>query len=213
MSHGEEEPEHLPEPAQPPAPISSKSEPALPPHPLDSEWYMRVEDTEYGPFSGHKMKEFVSDGRLTQSTEVKRRHGVSWIVAKTDATLKDLFADHHQPQTMVTAPIPSTAQTGNNSPVIQIHNNIGSTAPRSTVILDPGADKSPGLALFLSLFIVGLGQIYNGEVLKGVLMFFGCILLWIVMLGWIINIWSIIDAYQRAKELRTKYLISLGSSF
>ena len=65
------------------------------------------------------------------------------------------------------------------------------------VTLNP---KSPSLALLLSFFIVGLGQIYNGQLGKGILMFFGCIFLWFFYLGWIVNIWSIIDAYQYSKK-------------
>jgi TM2 domain-containing membrane protein YozV len=41
---------------------------------------------------------------------------------------------------------------------------------------------------------------YNGEVGKGFLMLIGCVLLWTVMLGWILNIWAIIDAYSVASR-------------
>ena len=60
--------------------------------------------------------------------------------------------------------------------------------------------KSPGLAGVLSFLVVGAGQIYNGEAGKGVIMFFGCIFLWLVLLGWIVNIWAIVDAYTTADK-------------
>ncbi len=46
---------------------------------------------------------------------------------------------------------------------------------------------------------------YNGQVGKGFLMMFGCILLWSVMLGWIINIWAIVDAYTVANRKHDAY--------
>jgi TM2 domain-containing membrane protein YozV len=61
--------------------------------------------------------------------------------------------------------------------------------------------KDPTLAAVLSLLIVGLGQLYNGQVGKGIVMFIGCVLLWCVFLGWIINIASIIDAYKTAEKI------------
>jgi TM2 domain-containing membrane protein YozV len=74
------------------------------------------------------------------------------------------------------------------------------------------ADKSPGIALVLSLLIVGLGQLYNGDVFKGIMMFIFCILLRTIFLGWIINIWSMIDAYSRAKEQRARHQLWQASA-
>jgi TM2 domain-containing membrane protein YozV len=50
------------------------------------------------------------------------------------------------------------------------------------------------LAAICSFFIPGLGQLVQGRLLKALLMFVLAILLWIVWMGWIIHIWSIIDA-------------------
>ena len=66
-----------------------------------------------------------------------------------------------------------------------------------------GADKSPALACILSLLIVGLGQMYNGRIGKGIAMMLGAIVLWAILLGWIIQIWSVIDAYSEAKSKRS----------
>jgi TM2 domain-containing membrane protein YozV len=61
--------------------------------------------------------------------------------------------------------------------------------------------KNPGVALILSLLIVGVGQFYNGDAKKGVLMLIGAVVLGVftLSLGWFaIAIWSAIDAYQVA---------------
>lgn len=60
--------------------------------------------------------------------------------------------------------------------------------------------KNPTLAAFLSFLIVGVGQIYNGDVLKGILLFIACVLLSFTVIG-AFGIWGygIYDAYQVAK--------------
>ncbi len=73
----------------------------------------------------------------------------------------------------------------------------------------------PQAAALLSLFVPGLGQIYNGEILRG--------LFWLVvtpgvwlgtggLLGWICHLISAATAYSRAnlKEGRTLRLRSLA---
>lgn len=50
------------------------------------------------------------------------------------------------------------------------------------------------LAAICSFFVPGLGQLVQGRLLKALLMFVLALLLWIVWMGWIIHLWSIIDA-------------------
>ena len=50
------------------------------------------------------------------------------------------------------------------------------------------------IAALCSFFIPGLGQLIQGRLLKAVIMFVLSIVLWIVLLGWLIHLWSIIDA-------------------
>jgi len=63
--------------------------------------------------------------------------------------------------------------------------------------------KSPGVALVLSLLIVGFGQFYNGDIKKGVLMFLGALIGGLIsysLLWWIFAIWSAVDAYRVASR-------------
>jgi TM2 domain-containing membrane protein YozV len=55
------------------------------------------------------------------------------------------------------------------------------------------------LAAICSLFIPGLGQLVQGRVLKALVMFVLAAVLWVIWLGWIIHLWSIVDAamYRR----------------
>jgi TM2 domain-containing membrane protein YozV len=55
------------------------------------------------------------------------------------------------------------------------------------------------IAALASFFIPGLGQLLQGRWFLGFVMFVLTALLWLVLLGWIIHLWSIIDAavYER----------------
>ena len=50
------------------------------------------------------------------------------------------------------------------------------------------------IAALCSFFIPGLGQLIQGRLLMAVIMFVLAGVLWIVLLGWLIHLWSIIDA-------------------
>lgn len=77
----------------------------------------------------------------------------------------------------------------------------------AALVVPQVAPKSPGLALLASFFIPGLGQLINGEAIKGVLMFLGYVFsfaLMFVLIGFLtapaIWIWGMIDAYQGAQR-------------
>jgi TM2 domain-containing membrane protein YozV len=50
------------------------------------------------------------------------------------------------------------------------------------------------IAALCSFFIPGLGQLIQGRLLMAIIMFVLAAVLWIVFLGWLIHLWSIIDA-------------------
>ncbi len=50
------------------------------------------------------------------------------------------------------------------------------------------------IAALASFFIPGLGQLLQGRLLKAGIMFVMAAVLWFFLLGWIIHLWSIIDA-------------------
>ena len=63
--------------------------------------------------------------------------------------------------------------------------------------------KNPGTAAVLSLVIPGVGQIYNGAILRGVFWLIVTPGLWIGsggFLGWICHVWSAASAYSYAKK-------------
>ncbi|KJS10659.1 MAG: hypothetical protein VR67_17395 [Peptococcaceae bacterium BRH_c8a] len=68
--------------------------------------------------------------------------------------------------------------------------------------------KNPGIAAVLSFLIIGLGQVYNGQISKGLLFFGGAIVsgfLTMIIIGFIllpvIWLYGIYDAYKTANNL------------
>ena len=68
--------------------------------------------------------------------------------------------------------------------------------------------KNPGLAAVLSFFYMGLGQIYNGQIAKGIafiVIYSMSILLMMVLIGFITTpilfIYGMYDAYKSAEKI------------
>ena len=50
------------------------------------------------------------------------------------------------------------------------------------------------IAALCSFFIPGLGQLLQGRLLMAIIHFVLASVLWLMLLGWIIHLWSILDA-------------------
>ena len=50
------------------------------------------------------------------------------------------------------------------------------------------------IAALCSFFIPGLGQLLQGRLMMAAIMFILASLLWFFLLGWLIHLWSILDA-------------------
>ena len=57
------------------------------------------------------------------------------------------------------------------------------------------------IAALASFFIPGLGQLIQGRLLMAIVHFVLAGVLWVVLLGWVIHLWSILDAatYERRR--------------
>ena len=119
-----------------------------------------------------------------------------------------------QAETPAAAPQPtgsgrrsSTASASANSPQTSTPNppptrrppNSGRRTPPQVKGKTYAQGKEPALALILSLFIPGVGQFYNGDTKKGLLMLGLAVVGAFIIIGWLVAvIWSTIDAYQVA---------------
>jgi TM2 domain-containing membrane protein YozV len=50
------------------------------------------------------------------------------------------------------------------------------------------------LAALCSFFVPGLGQLLQGRLVMAIIQFVLAAALWFVLLGWIIHLWSVLDA-------------------
>lgn len=83
----------------------------------------------------------------------------------------------------------------------------------------PPVYKNPGLAAVLSFFYMGLGQIYNGQIAKGIafIVFYTISwILWLVLIGIFLTpilwIWGMVDAYKSAEKLNYELAWQTGAS-
>lgn len=185
--------------------------PLAPPHPLDATWFMHTGQESYGPFTGHQLREFVRDGRLSPDTQVARAGSDKWLEAQDDPTLKSLFKVPaiHSGATRGSSETESNRaiSAARGATIVQVTNNLAPQPHAPHILLETGEakPKSAGTALLLSILFIGAGQIYNGQILKGIGMMVLTVAAWFILLGWIIMIWSWIDAYQTAKAMNLRY--------
>ncbi len=73
-------------------------------------------------------------------------------------------------------------------------------APPPVVAQDGSGGAANTIAAIASFFLPGLGQLTQGRVLLALIQFVLAAVLWFVFLGWVIHIWSAVDAagFRRA---------------
>ncbi len=77
-----------------------------------------------------------------------------------------------------------------------------------------GAIRSPGIAGVLSFVCCGLGQLYNGETLKGIGLFIAAVIASAIynLLGFVVVIVAVYDAYSTAKKINGGQVVFSGKS-
>ncbi len=50
------------------------------------------------------------------------------------------------------------------------------------------------IAALCSFFVPGLGQLLQGRLMMAIIQFVLAVMLWFVLLGWLVHLWSILDA-------------------
>jgi TM2 domain-containing membrane protein YozV len=187
-------------------PMRTAADSRIPPHPLDKSWYIHVDGQTYGPYTGHEIKQMVANSQIHETDFVCPEGGNSWSAAKADPLIGSIFKGKSSNQSEQ----PTIITNSGGGTVVQVTNQIpnNNAAIAAALLMTTGdaAPKSPGIALLLSFFICGAGQMYNGQVGKGILMLVGFALtIWFFGLGLIIYIWSMVDAYSTAKQMNLRY--------
>ena len=78
---------------------------------------------------------------------------------------------------------------------------VAAAGVRERAMAAPGSTGNV-IAALASFFIPGLGQLLQGKLIRALVMFVLAAVLWWFLLGWVIHLWSIIDAalYKRPSE-------------
>lgn len=74
---------------------------------------------------------------------------------------------------------------------------------RGAALITPPDVRHPGVAAVLSVIIPGVGQIYNGDFLRGIFWLIATPGFWIGtggLFGWVCHLIAAYTAYQRAKD-------------
>src|SRR4051812_38776027 len=100
-------------PTSPPMTMQASGNADLPPHPLDKRWFAHVEGKNYGPYTGHQIKQMVSAGQVRDSDFLCPEGGAAWTQAKNDPLLGALFRTREQEPQISTI-------SGNQGTVVQV---------------------------------------------------------------------------------------------
>jgi hypothetical protein len=65
--------------------------PPAPPHPLDQSWYVHQWGKTHGPYTGHRIKRAIEEGKIAESDLVCRAGGSAWVAANADEVIARLF--------------------------------------------------------------------------------------------------------------------------
>lgn len=200
-------------------PMRAVSDPTLPPHPLDKRWHVHVDGQTYGPYTGHEIRRMIAEKQIHEADFVCAEGASAWSAANADPLLGSMFRAGVSTLAQVHAPAPINAGGGT---VVQVTNQVpNNNAAVAALLMSAGdaAPKSPGIALLLSFLFCGAGQMYNGQVGKGIaLLIFYWITLFLgfslaiigigllfFLVAFILWIWSLADAYSVAKQMNLRF--------
>lgn len=85
---------------------------------LDGVWRINVSGQVYGPYSGHQIKAFATEGRVAPHSIVQSGEQGSWITAIDDPVLGQLFVVKRLPVAMPAEPARTTQAVAGNFLVV-----------------------------------------------------------------------------------------------
>ncbi len=130
-----------------------------------TDWYVRVDGEQYGPYTSEQLKMYASEGHVTRDSEVRRGTDGRWVIA---SQVKGMFAD-----VVDSAPPPPPPRPSSGA-VSQAPTSAVSQAPTSAVSTEKSNDE-------VTLYSASPSMFRNNPV-----MFVVCILLSLVVIGLII---------------------------
>ena len=138
-----------------------------------TDWYVRVDGEQYGPYTSEQLKMYASEGHVTRDSEVRRGTDGRWVIA---SQVKGMFADVVDSAPPPPPPRPSSGAVSQapTGAVSQAPTSAVSQAPTSAVSTEKSNDE-------VTLYSASPSMFRNNPV-----MFVVCILLSLVVIGLII---------------------------
>jgi predicted transcriptional regulator len=176
-------------------------------------WNPAATTTRHAPYPDSDDLFYGTTARVAAPDATVNRCGQSPVVVAAEVRCEPKPLPETRPVV-----VSCTGYDSSQSALAQSDFGFGYATPRASTALATTGDfaltadshieqpeHQPGMALLLSLILCGTGQIYNGEVSKGIIMMVLCFLLWFVLLGWVVHIWSIVDAVVVAERINRKH--------
>ncbi|TXD34647.1 hypothetical protein FRC96_13605 [Lujinxingia vulgaris] len=209
-----------PKPRQPHSPQTEASQAVLSQHPgrqrSSSPYAAEAQDGAYGVSSpAHYAAGSSHPAQAYGSAQRREAPPISYSASAdgTDGSVGPIRTSgrgyaqpahpHHRPTSSPSAPPApfsnspySTAADAGRQELVPFRDNLPQQHVRP--------DRRPFVAGLLSFLFTGLGQVYNGEPLKGGLMFATSMMLWLFWMGWVVSMWSIADAYTVAQRAESQ---------
>lgn len=98
----------------------------------------------------------------------------------------------------------AATETDQAYPLVPIHDLYHLPTHTRDDITHP-EQRSPTGSMLLSFLWPGLGQVYNGQPGKGVVLFFSSAFLWMIFLGWMVHLYALIDAGVTAHRINQRW--------
>jgi hypothetical protein len=154
----------------------------------------------------------------TQPAQPALPPALSYHLSASDPSANDNFIAtlrHHDWSASPSSPNSDWATRAPSYPLTEAHQprqpsahhltHPSSTHPSSTH-LDLASDRrNPTGSMLLSLLWPGLGQVYNGQPGKGVVLFFSSAFLWMAFMGWIVHVYALVDAGLVAQQINRRW--------
>jgi TM2 domain-containing membrane protein YozV len=146
-------------------------------------FYLTKNGQKLGPYSVEQIQLFLKQGLVTTADQVWADGWASWMPI---GSVPGLAPAQSGGTTYTPPPTNQVSQSGPSQVSPQPQQSGGMYAD----------GKNPVIACVLSLVIVGTGQFYNGDVVKGWIMLISCIVATIFSWGTLWFIWALFSAFD-----------------
>jgi len=173
---------------------------------MATNWYYAKNNERHGPVSLADVRRLLASGNLQPTDLVWAEHLPGWVAAKDvrEIAARDFLSSIpglREPAARTPpakAPAPASRPAASDGAAAFPADRDAFPGPGRTIVINhpPVQRWSPGLAAVLSFFVPGLGQLYKGQILNGIVWFFmvGLGYMALILPGLLLHLFCIIGA-------------------